>query len=116
MISPDLPAIQARAQVVLLAAEGREDDSIAAELSMRRQDVIRWRKRFEAQGIRGLWDPLGSGPKNRVSPEQERALLWEVLYDVIGQLWSTSQLAQKHGLSRAAVYRIFAKHGIVRGQ
>ena len=105
VISPDLPAIQARAQVVLLAAEGREDDSIAAELSMRRQDVIRWRKRFEAQG-----------PKNRVSPEQERALLWEVLYDGIGRLWSTTLLAKKHGLSRAAVNRIFAKHGIVRGQ
>ena len=116
VISPDLPAIQARAQVVLLAAEGREDDSIAAELSMRRQDVIRWRKRFEAQGIRGLWDPLGSGPKKRVSPEQERALLWEVLYDGIGRLWSTTLLAKKHGLSRAAVNRIFAKHGIVRGQ
>jgi len=110
VISPDLPAIQARAQVVLAAAEGRDDEQIAAELLMPRKEVIHWRKRFAAQGIRGLWDPP-AGP-----PEKERALLWEVLYDVIGQLWSTSQLAQKHGLSRAAVYRIFAKHGIVRGQ
>ena len=82
VISPHLPAIQARAQVVLRAAEGLEDDSIAAELSMRRKDVLHWRKRFEAQGIRGLWDPPGPGPKKRVSPEKERALLWEVLYAV----------------------------------
>ena len=116
VISPDLPAIQARAQVVLLAAEGRDDNSIASELSMRRKDVLHWRKRFEAHGIRGLWDPPGPGPKKRVSPEKERALLWDVLYDATFRSWSTRLLAQKHGLTLPAVYRIFAKHGIVRNK
>jgi transposase len=116
VISPDLPAIQARAQVVLLAAEGAEDDAIAAELRMRRQDVLHWRKRFEAQGIRGLWDPPGPGPKKRVSPEKERAVLSDVLYGASGLHLGARLLAKKHGLSHAAVNRIFAKHGIVRGE
>jgi len=116
VISPDLPAIQARAQVVLRAAEGLEDGSIAAELSMRRKDVLHWRKRFEAQGIRGLWDPPGPGPKKRVSPEKERALLWEVLYAVPVLNWSVKLLALQHRLNRSAVNRIFTKHGIVRDQ
>jgi transposase len=115
-ISPDLPAIQARAQIVLRAAEGLEDEAIAAELSMKRKDVLHWRKRFEAQRIRGLWDPPGPGPKKRVSPEKERALIREVLHDPMGMHWGARLLAQKHGLNRAAVYRIFAKYGIVRGK
>lgn len=111
VVSPDLPKIQARAQVVLRVAEGLDDDLIAAELLMRRQDVRHWKNRFEAQGVRGLWDSPGPGAKKQVSPEKESAVLRDVFY---GRAWSTKLLAKKYGLSIAAISRIFAKHGIVR--
>jgi len=114
VVAPDLPAIQVRAQVVLRAADGIADDQIAVELSMRRKDVLHWRKRFQGFGIRGLWDVPGPGLKKRVSPEKERAVVGDVLYSVLH--WDARLLAQKHGLSRSAVNRIFAKHGIVRGE
>jgi transposase len=115
-VSPDLPAIQARAEVVLRAAKGLDEDQIAAEVLMRRKDVIHWEKRFKTRGIHGLWDPPGPGPKKRVSPETERAVLWDVLYVASGMHWDARLLAQKHGLNRSAVYRIWDKHGIVRGK
>jgi transposase len=114
VVSPNLPAIQTRASVVLRAGEGMGDEQIATELLMKLKDVRHWRKRFAAQGVRGLWDSPGPGPKKRVSPEKERAILWEVLYAVPALNWSTQQLAGQHRLSRSAVNRIFTKHGIVR--
>lgn len=65
--------IQTRASVVLRAAKGFEDEQIAAEFSMPRGDVLHWRNRFAAQGVRGLWDSPGPGPKKRVSLEKESA-------------------------------------------
>ena len=74
--------IRMRASVVLRAGEGIEDEQIATELSMKRKDVLHWRKRFQTHGVRGLWDAPGPGPKRRVTPEKERAILGEVLYAV----------------------------------
>jgi len=113
-VSPDFPAVQQRASVVLRAADGVADEEIATALLMKRKDVLHWRKRFQTHGVRGLWDVPGPGVKRRVTPQKERAVLWEVLYAVPVLNWSVKQLALQHGLSRSAVNRIFTKHGIVR--
>ena len=42
------------------------------------------------------------------------AVLRDVLYGVLH--WDARPLAQKHGLSRSAINRIFVKHGVVRGR
>lgn len=111
-VSPDLPKIQVRATVVLRAGDGAEDQQIAAELQMPRKDVLHWRKRFEAHGIRGLWDVPGPGPKRRVSPEKERAIVEDALYALSGMNLDARLLALRHRLSRGAVYRVFKKYGI----
>lgn len=87
-VAPDLPLIQTRADVVLRAGQGMPDEQIAIKLLMKRKDVLHWRKRFEAQGVRGLWDAPGPGVKRRVTPQKERAVLWEVLYAVPVLNWS----------------------------
>src|SRR5580692_9668413 len=43
-----------RARIVLLAAAGKQDKDIAAELGITAQKVARWRKRFLALGMVGL--------------------------------------------------------------
>jgi hypothetical protein len=43
-----------RAKIVLLAAEGRPNDQIAASLSVPRQIVSKWRKRFFEERLAGL--------------------------------------------------------------
>jgi transposase len=52
-----------RAKVVLLAAAGLDNDEIAARLDMRREIVLKWRKRFYLQGLEGLEElPRGGRP------------------------------------------------------
>ena len=43
-----------RAKMILLAAQGRSNDQIAAALSVGRDVVSLWRKRFFQQRLRGL--------------------------------------------------------------
>jgi len=43
-----------RAKIVLLAAEGLDNDEIGARLDTRREIVSKWRKRFFEEGLTGL--------------------------------------------------------------
>ena len=50
-----LPSRQVeRARVVLLAADGKQDLEIAAEIGISNQKAARWRKRFLKLGLAGL--------------------------------------------------------------
>ena len=52
-----LPYFQVvRAQMILLAAEGMANKSIAGHLHVRREIVAKWRKRFFQEGLAGLLD------------------------------------------------------------
>jgi transposase len=50
-----------RARVILLAAKGLANEQIAACLSMGRQNVSKWRKRFFHKRLKGLDDELRTG-------------------------------------------------------
>ena len=50
-----------RAKIVLLAAQGWENQQIARHLDLPRQIVCRWRKRFFEQRLAGLHDLPRSG-------------------------------------------------------
>lgn len=43
-----------RAKAILYAAEGLDNDEIAARLDTRRQIISKWRKRFYEEGMAGL--------------------------------------------------------------
>ena len=45
-----------RAKMILLAAQGQRNDQIAASLSVPRQIVSKWRKRFFEERLAGLED------------------------------------------------------------
>jgi transposase len=53
-----------RAKIVLMAAEGLDNDEIAARLDTSRVIVSKWRKRFFEQGLVGLEErPRGGRPR-----------------------------------------------------
>jgi len=58
-----------RAQIVLLAAEGLDNDVIAARLNTRREVVSKWRKRFFTEGLAGLDERPRRGRPARFSPQ-----------------------------------------------
>ena len=63
-----------RAKIVLLAAQGRANDQIAASLSVPRQIVSKWRKRFFEQGAAGLENEPRPGRPATLAPRADRAV------------------------------------------
>ena len=43
-------------RALLMAAEGKQDLEIAAALSVNRHTPALWRRRFQTQGLDGLWE------------------------------------------------------------
>ena len=58
-----------RAQIVLFAAAGLDNDVIAARLNTRREVVSKWRKRFFEEGLAGLEERPRRGRPARFSPQ-----------------------------------------------
>jgi 1-aminocyclopropane-1-carboxylate deaminase/D-cysteine desulfhydrase-like pyridoxal-dependent ACC family enzyme len=57
-----------RARVVLMASEGLRNDEIAERLSMRREVVSKWRKRFAESRLAGLEELPRAGRPALFSP------------------------------------------------
>ena len=68
-----LPYFQVvRAHMILLAAEGRSNDEIAAALSIGRDVVSLWRKRFFHDRVAGLEERPRSGRPRAFPPRSRR--------------------------------------------
>lgn len=65
--------IVARAKMILLAAQGFNNDQIAARLDTPRKVVSMWRKRFFQERIRGLEEKPRSGRPPVFSPGARRS-------------------------------------------
>lgn len=61
-----------RAKIVLMAAEGLENEGIAARLDTSRQIVSKWRKRFCERGVAGLSDLARGGRPRRQEKRRSR--------------------------------------------
>lgn len=62
-----------RAKIVLYAAQGMENQEIAARVDLPRQIVSKWRKRFYKRRLQGLQDEPRSGRPPGFSPSGGRA-------------------------------------------
>jgi transposase len=62
-----------RAKMILLAAEGRPNEEIAAALSVGRDVVSLWRKRFCSQRLEGLRERPRPGRPRAFPPRGRRA-------------------------------------------
>lgn len=61
-----------RAHIVLAAADGEENVSIASRLGVALHTVIKWRKRFFEEGMEGLADRKRPGRPRSFSPSRPR--------------------------------------------
>jgi transposase len=62
-----------RAKMILLAAQGLDNDEIALRLNTRREVVSMWRKRFFEQRLAGLDERLRPGRPRAFSPKAGRS-------------------------------------------
>lgn len=111
-----LPARQVeRARVVLLAAAGKQDLEIAAEVGISNQKAARWRKRFLEMGLAGLEkDAPRPGRMPAITPAKVQEVVRKTTQEkpANGTHWSTRTMAEAAGLSEKSVRRIWHKHGL----
>jgi len=108
--SRSLPhALVARAQLVLFAAEGLSNQAIAERLGWSKATVGKWRQRFVAHRLQGLYDELRSGRPRSIADEQVAGLLRRTLKQKPpgATHWSVRLAAEANGLSKSTVHRVF---------
>jgi transposase len=104
-----------RAKIIMSCLEGKRNDEVAAELHIRPGTVAIWRKRFAANGIKGLRDKQRPGkPPRQPATELRNQLLMQLEQTPpIGQAsWDGASLAQTLGVSDDTVWRLLRKEGI----
>lgn len=102
-----------RARIALLAAEGRDNDAIAAELNTSRVTVGLWRQRILDLGLSGLQEAPRPGRPSKLNPSGVRKVLVEVVRPPKGRArWSCRSMAQHSGISRASVQRLWAANDL----
>ena len=104
-----------RAQIVLLASEGKENREIAAELGIVRHTVGRWRSRYAKLGLAGIEkDSPRSGRLPTISEEVIQEVIRKTTQETPSNAthWSTRSMAKATGLSAATIRRIWRRHGL----
>lgn len=103
-----------RAKIVLLAAAGKQNKDIAAELATAKTSVIRWRKRFVAQRLAGIEKDAPRGGHGRLPTEKVEELLRRTTQETPENAthWSTRTMAKAAGVSRSTVSRLWRAQGL----
>lgn len=104
-----------RARIVLLAAEGKQNQEIASLCGVTRRTASLWRRRFVEQRIGGiLKDAPRSGRRPRISEEVIREIVRKTTQETPeGRThWSTRSLAKVMGLSPRTIGRVWRRHGL----
>jgi len=102
-----------RCQIVLAAAEGRQDKVIAADMAINFKTVALWRSRFCQQGSECLWEVApGRGRKPRYAASKIKTIIDATLQTrpAGATHWSCRSLAKKQGVSKATIQRIWQSH------
>ena len=108
-------SVARRARVILLAAEGHSNVSIARTLGVGRPTVIDSRRRFCDEGLAGLTRVRpGRGRPARISQEKVAEIVNATLHEKPpGEThWSCRSLAKAKGVSPATVQRIWDQHNL----
>ena len=107
-------ALALRARIVLLAAQALTNLEIADRLDASRLTVGKWRRKFAAEGLRGLSDMPRSGRPRSVSDEKVAEVIRRTLETQPRDAthWSSRAMAQETNLSQSTVSRIWRAFGL----
>ena len=113
--SSDDQRLSMRARIILACIEGRQIKDIAAEFNERPNTVILWRRRFDEQGIQGLYNlPRGKNANRYGSDLKNRVLL------LLGETppdgeprWTGELLSKKLSVPATVIWRLLRKEGIL---
>lgn len=103
-----------RARIVLACAEGAQSKQVAGRLGLDAATVGKWRRRFAAQGLDGLYDEPRSGAPRSIEDARIEAVIVKTLESTPGNAthWSSRGMAKACGLSVSTVQRIWRAFGL----
>jgi len=104
-----------RARLILLAAEGKDNKTIAGEIGLSRSMVVQWRRRFAQSRLEGLQDIPRPGAKNKYDQDTERRILAQLDEPPPAgySSWSGKLVFQSlKDIPPHQVWRVLRKHGI----
>lgn len=106
---PHRKVVQARA--LLFAADGVATNEVARRCQTTADSVRSWRRRFETEGVEGVGRIApGRGRKPEIAQEVIDAIVEDTLHTVPDDestQWSTRTMAQRHGVGKDTVARIW---------
>ena len=107
-------ALAFRARLVLACAEGIADSAVARRQRTSNATVGKWRKRFIARRLDGLYDEPRVGAPRTISDEAVEAVIVKTLETTPkGEThWSTRSMAAKAGMSHTMIGRIWRTFGL----
>ena len=104
-----------RCRIVLAAAAGESDGAISKRLSVNRNTVILWRKRFGDEGLDGLWNIApGRGRKPTYQINKIAGIVEATLQTKPAGMthWSCRTMAESQGVSQSTVNNIWRAHNL----
>lgn len=101
-----------RAQIVLLAAEGMQNDQIARRVGVGRVQVGRWRTRYAQDGWAAVAQDRPRGGRPVEVDAAEIVRLTTRTQPAAATHWSTRSLAEQAGVSDTTVWRVWKQHGL----
>ena len=108
-------ALAQRIRIVLACAEpGATNLGVATALSVSRQTVATWRRRFAEHRLEGLMDAPRSGAPRTIGDGAVERLVALTLEEAPRNAthWSTRSMARRAGMSQTAVSRIWRAFGL----
>ncbi len=107
-------ALALRCRIVLGAAGGQTNKSVAAALGCSAATVSRWRRRFAVRRLDGLSDEPRPGAPRTVGDDKVEEVIVRTLEEAPAGAtrWSTRSMAARVGVSQSTVSRIWRAFGL----
>jgi len=107
-------ALALRARIILECATGSPNRTVADTLGVRPATVGKWRRRFVASRLDGLFDEPRPGAPRTITDEQVEAVIVKTLEEkpTDATHWSTRSMAKAMGMSQTSIGRIWRAFGL----